>query len=95
MGICSWIMCRLYNFDANTEQIPTALIVPPFIPMFSEDHSVKMIQKYAKKWLKKRTRAAIIIQHRYEARILYKYSKLKRKIISRNIHERNDSYVAN
>ena len=90
MGICSWIMNRLYIFEANTKQIPIALIVPPFIPMFSEDYSVRMIQKHAKKWYKKRTKAAIVIQHKYEARILYKYMKLKRKIVYRSIRQHGE-----
>lgn len=85
MGICSWIMHRLYNFETDTKQIPTALIVPPLIPMFSEDQSIIIIQNHARKWHKKRTRAATVIQHRYEARVMYKYFKLKEKITLRSM----------
>ena len=85
MGVCSWMMQIFY--ESKQKQIPTALIVPPFISVFSEDYSIRMIQKHTKKWYRKREKAAIVIQREYDNTILrklLKYYKLNKRIRFRN-----------
>lgn len=86
MGICSWVMNRLYNHETQPKEIQTAIMILPYIPKFSEESSVLIIQKYTKIWFYKRKYAAIKIQRKYESKILSeykKYSNLEQRILLR------------
>ena len=87
MGICSWVFNIFYIRPQSIQTpMPTALIVPPFIPQYSDEKYASIIQKYTKKWYQTRVNAAKKIQHSYESKIIFKsytYTKLQHKIQKR------------